>query len=76
MNKKTTKQFYEYYNKWVSPFASNKGDNLLESEGQLYSLINSAVEEERERCVLKVVELELPAVIMKAIAKAIRGSND
>lgn len=50
MEKTTTKQFYKYYNKWVRPFVVDKGDNLLESEGQLYTLINSIL----DKCATKI----------------------
>jgi len=49
MNKKITKQFYKYYHRWVLPFVIDKGDNLLESEGQLHLLIADAIKEDRKK---------------------------
>lgn len=31
----------DYYNRWIKPYVPNKGDNLLECEGQLRQLIDN-----------------------------------
>lgn len=33
--------FSDYYNRWIKPYVPDKGDNLLECEGQLRQLIDT-----------------------------------
>ncbi|KKK53872.1 hypothetical protein LCGC14_3090420 [marine sediment metagenome] len=35
--------FSEYYNRWVKPYVPDKGDNLLECEGQLRQLLQAEI---------------------------------
>ena len=49
MNKETEKLYVELFDKWVSKFLPDEGDNRLEFEYILHKLLESVVEEQKAK---------------------------